>query len=147
MKRRVFESPHIPMGISPYGNRTILVDVVLGDRSETASGVLVFSHFCSLISCVRFFQDERVLSIVFHVFFTFYFLIFHFSITLVGLCLIPTFLHVFERDTPMDLVIGKWLFSNVFLCGQFQYTVLNRWNFSVLRFSLLLCGQFQYMLY
>lgn len=42
---------------------------------------------------------------LFHVFFTFYFLIFHFSITLVGLCLIPTFLHVFERDTPMDLVI------------------------------------------
>ncbi|WP_270203618.1 hypothetical protein, partial [Bifidobacterium pseudocatenulatum] len=29
----------------------------------------------------------------------------HFSITLVGVCLIPTFLHVFERDTPMDLVI------------------------------------------
>ena len=37
---------------------------------------------------------------LFHVFFTFYFLIFHFSITL-----IPTFLHVFERDPPMDLVI------------------------------------------
>lgn len=66
-------------------------------------------------------------------------------------CRLPSFftsfLHVFERDTPMDLVIGKWLFSNVFLCGQFQYTVLNRWNFNVLRFSLLLCGQFQYMLY
>lgn len=34
---------------------------------------------------------------LFHVFFTFYFLIFHFSITLVGLCLIPTFLHVFRN--------------------------------------------------
>ena len=32
------------MGISPYGNRTILVDVVLGDGSETASGAVeVFS--------------------------------------------------------------------------------------------------------
>lgn len=39
------------MGISPYGNRTILVDVVLGDGSETASGAVeVFSVIVSVAS-------------------------------------------------------------------------------------------------
>lgn len=38
-------------GNLPYGNRTILVDVVLGDGSETASGVVeVFSVIVSVAS-------------------------------------------------------------------------------------------------
>ena len=44
-------SPHIPMGITPYGNGAILVDIVLGNGSGTASvAIEVFSVVVSVAS-------------------------------------------------------------------------------------------------
>lgn len=64
---------------------------------------------------------------LFHVFFTFSFSFFDF--------LHFGHIHVFCEEGVKMCFFLFWLFSAVFLCGQFQYDVKNRWNSNVFVFS------------
>lgn len=44
-------------------------------------------------------------------------------------------IHVFCEEGVKMCFFLFWLFSAVFLCGQFQYNVKNRWNSNVFVFS------------
>lgn len=44
-------------------------------------------------------------------------------------------IHVFCEEGVKMCFFLFWLFSAVFLCGQFQYNVRNRWNSNVFVFS------------